>query len=76
VYDNFGEWVRDNSDVETPGMAPGLMPSDIDMTTMMGSPDCLDGGPPTSTYETDPATSSLMPDRMGPLTKDTQPSDS
>jgi hypothetical protein len=70
MYDQYGEWVQDNSGVEVSGEAPGMMPDEIDMTTMMGSPDCLDGGPPTSSYESDPATTSLMPDRMGPLSKD------
>jgi hypothetical protein len=70
MYDRYGQWVPDNSDIEMSGQVPGMVPDDLDMTTMMGSPGCLDGGPPTSTYETDPATTSLMPERMGPLTKD------
>jgi hypothetical protein len=68
-YDQYGDWVQDTSDVPMSGDNPGMVASDIDMTTMMGSPDCLDGGPPTSTYESDPGTTSLMPGRMGPLTK-------
>jgi hypothetical protein len=68
-YDQYGDWVQDTGDVSMSGATPGMYLPEIDMTTMMGSPDCLDGGPPTSSFESDPATTSLMPDRMGPLTK-------
>ena len=44
-YDQYGEWVADNSDVDT-------------------SPD--DDGIEVPDYDTD----SMMPDDMGPLTKD------
>jgi hypothetical protein len=67
-YDQYGDWVQDTSDVQMSGDTPGMDPSEIDMTTMMGSPDCLDGGPPTSNFEMDDSTS-LMPDDLGPLTK-------
>ena len=68
-YDQYGAWVQDTTDVQMSGDTPGMDPSELDMTTMMGNPDCLDGGPPTSDYETDPASVTLMPDRMGPSTK-------
>jgi hypothetical protein len=45
MFDRYGDWVPDNSDVEVSGEVPGMMADEID-------------------------TSSMMPDRMGPLTKD------
>jgi hypothetical protein len=45
MYDRYGQWVPDNSDVDTSPDEFGMNPEDLD-------------------------TSSLMPDDMGPLTKD------
>jgi hypothetical protein len=44
-YDQYGEWVQDNSNVDTTPDETGMDPTELDLTSM-------------------------MPDDMGPLTKD------
>jgi hypothetical protein len=64
-YDNFGDFVQDFSDVETTGEAPGMMPDELDTSSMF--PDSMGGlGAAPSDFDS----TSLMPDRAGPLTKD------
>ena len=71
MYDRYGQWVPDNSGVDTPGDTPGMMADEVDTSSMM--PDdmgCLDGGPDGPGMDPgDMDTSSMMPDRMGPLSK-------
>jgi hypothetical protein len=68
-HNQYGDFVPDNSDVAMSGDTPGMTMDEIDQTTMMGNTDCLDGGRPTSDFESDPASVTLMPNRMGPSTK-------
>ena len=71
VFNRYKEWVPDNADEPTsPDNTPGVMPEDYGTSMMPDQMEAMNGGPTSGMKADDMDTSSMMPDRMGPLTKD------